>query len=274
MKLNNKEITDKLSKLHGVDVSCYDEGFLNRSIEKRMEVINCVSSEQYIQLLSDNNRMEADYLLKSMQICYSEFFRNSLTFATLEKIVIPALVFNSTKKREIRIWSAACAAGQEVYSLSILLYEFSNEHKRNFRIFATDYSENEIDKAVKAVYPLTSLGFLPLRYLNRWFIRKGSSYVAKDELKMNIDFSTFDLLNKELNCPPACIYGDFDLIFCANVLFYYKAEYRELILDKLTNSMTNSGLLICDEAERYILFQHNFEEVYPHSAIFRKKKNI
>ena len=274
MKLNNKEITDKLSKLYGVDVSCFDESFLNRSIEKRMEVINCVSREQYIQLLSDDNRIEAEDLQKSMQICYSEFFRNSLSFATLEKIVIPALVLNSAKKREIRIWSAACAAGQEVYSLSILFNEFSNVQKRNFRIFATDYSEKEIDKAIKAVYPASSVEFLPLRYLNRWFTRKGSSYVANDELKMNIDFSTFDLLNKELNCPPTCIYGDFDLIFCANVLFYYKPEYRRLILDKLSNSLSNNGLLICDEAERDILFQSNFEEVYPQSAIFRKKKYI
>ena len=274
MKLKNKEITDKLSKLYGVDVSCFDDSFLNRSIEKRMEVINCVSREQYVQLLSDDNRVEAEDLLKSMQISYSEFFRNSLSFATLEKIVIPALVLNSTKKREIRIWSAACAAGQEVYSLSILLHEFSNDKKRNFRIFATDYSETEIDKASKAVYPLSSLDYVALRHLNRWFTRKDNTFTVVDELKENIEFSTFDLLNKELNCPPTCIYGDFDLIFCANVLFYYKSEYRKLILKKLSNSLASNGLLICDEAERDILFQHNFEEVYPHSAIFRKKKYI
>ena len=236
-------------------------------------MLNGISHDEYTELLT-GSQIEAENLLKSMQISYSEFFRNSLTFATLEKIVIPTLILNSAKKREIRIWSAACAAGQEVYSLAILFNEFSNEKKRNFRIFATDYSEKEIDKAVKAIYPLTSLEFLPLRYLNRWFSRKGNSYEANDELKMNIDFSTFDLLNKELNCPTASIYGDFDLIFCANVLFYYKAEYRKLILEKLANTLSEGGLLICDEAERDILFQHNFEEVYPQSAIFSKKKYI
>ncbi|MFT3752653.1 MAG: CheR family methyltransferase [Paludibacter sp.] len=89
-------------------------------------------------------------------------------------------------------------------------------------------------------------------------------------MKKNIDFSVFDLFDTNFSCPPASIFGNFDFVFCANLLFYYSAECRAGIIEKVNNSLADNGLLVTSETEREMLIQAGFKEVYPQSAIFMK----
>ena len=92
----------------------------------------------------------------------------------------------------------------------------------------------------------------------------------------NFYLKAFDLIsfcimsfNTELSFPAASIFGDFDLIFCANVLFYYKPEFQSLIINKLKKGLSKEGYIITGEAERTIFLNNNFKEEFPHSAIFK-----
>lgn len=273
MNENDKIIAELIFRLHQIDISRYDATFLSNTIEKRMQETNCSSVQKYIYLL-ENNLKEANDFVDSIQVCYSKFFRNPLTFSVLEKIILPSLLAKS-KKNEIRIWSAACAAGQETYSLAILFNEYSSAEKINFRIFATDQSEKQIEIAQKGEYPMSALESMSVKRLNDWFNKQGSIYSVKPKLKEKSEFSTFDLFSEQFHSPPTSIFGDFDIVFCANLLFYYQQEYREIIVNKVNNSLAESGILITSETERDILIQWGFQELYPQSAIFRKKpKNV
>ena len=273
MKKNSVHITNLLWRLHNIDVSRFDVSFLTRSFNKRMTETHCNSVEEYYSLL-EQNKNEAEDFLHSLNISYSEFFRNSLTFSVLERIILPALIQKKkdTRHKEIRIWSAACASGQESYSLAMLLEELinSDSEKINYRIFATDQCESQVNDAWKGQYSADSLNNLNLKRVKQWFTKHGDIYTVKQELKKNIDFSVFDLLNEKLSSPPSSIFCDFDLVLCANLLFYYKPEFRKIILGKSTNSLANGGYLITGETERDILVRHNYHEVFPHSAIFQK----
>ncbi|MFZ4401754.1 MAG: CheR family methyltransferase [Bacteroidales bacterium] len=259
----------------GIDISRYEEMFLEKSINNRFLDKNCLSEDMYIELL-ENNDEEVDLFLGSLQNSHSEFFRNSLTFSVLEHILIPSIILKkkSTIRKEVRIWSAACAAGQEAYSLSIIFEEFNNckNERFKFRIFATDQSQVQLTEAQKGEYEFSSLNNVNLKRINQCFDKNGKSYKIKPELKKNIDFSVFDLLNEHLSSPPRSIFGDFDIVFCANLLFYYKPQYRRIIMDKVENCMAEDGLLITGETEREIFLNNNFREVYPYSAIFQKIK--
>lgn len=276
MKDNNKTIPEMFYRLQGLDISKFDETFLKKSIKKRITETNCDSEEAYCALLGEQNNSEVEHFLASLFISYSEFFRDPLTFAVLERILLPSIVLKKANahRKEIRIWSAACASGQETYSLAMLMKEFRNVdgEEINFRIFATDYSVEQVNEAQRGQYSVQALNNLSQKWVNKWFTKEGNSYIVKDELKENIDFSTFDLFNEEHNSPPTSIFGDFDLVVCANLLFYYKPEYRKKILKKVTHNMANGAYLITGEAERNILLQHSFEEVFPQSAIFRENK--
>lgn len=273
MKKALQPVAELVLKSQGIDISMYEESFLEKSIQKRIIETTCDSEESYCNYINDN-LLEGENFLNCLHVSYSEFFRNPLTFSVLEQIILPSIVLNNAKsgKKEIRIWSAACASGQETYSLAMLLNELkdSNGEKINYRIFATDQSEEQVKLAKAGVYASFELENLKLKKLNRWFDKTHDSYVIKEELKQNIEFSVFDLFNDQHNCPPSSIFGDFDIVICANLLFYYKPEFRNKIINKTRGSLTVDGYLITGETERSIVLASDFHEVYPFSAIYRK----
>jgi chemotaxis protein methyltransferase CheR len=275
MKKNKLQMINKLNYLCGKDISKYDTSFLEKTIHHRIAITKCLSVEDYSNFL-EQNKEEVTVFLNSLHNSYSKFFRNTFTFSVLEQLVFPNLIYNhnkGNKRKEIRIWSSACASGQEAYSLAIVLEELKNGDNKKFSycIFATDLSELQIKKAKTGKFTKEELGNMNLKYLKKWFIKKDETYVVKPALKKNIYFSTFDLFNEQLNSPPKSIFGGFDLIFNANLLFYYNKKHQKIILKKVANNLVKGGFVITGEVEREILIKHNYKEVFPQTAIFRKE---
>lgn len=272
MKNELKEISLLLFEMYGADVSRYDDTFLEMSLSKRLSVAGCYSLMDYRHHLGEKPN-EATSFVDSLNISFSEFFRNTLTFAYLEQIILPVLVERKKKEldKEIRIWSAACAAGQEAYSIAMLWDELLATTKETLacRIFATDSNAQEIAIAQKGLYQEASLQKVSLGRVKTYFSRKNDIFTLVPEIKKQVDFSLFNLLDKELMSPQASIYGEFDLILCCNLLFYYKPEYRKLILDKISNNLAPDGYLITGETEREIVRDANYQEVFVNSAIFK-----
>ena len=261
--------------MHGshVDISRYDETFFVKTLHRRMKETLCQAFGDYF-LLIDKSLDEASRFIESFQISYSEFFRNLLTYSVLERIVLPLIVQKQkdSNKSEVRIWSCACAAGQEPYSLAILMEEIQERRQEalKYRIFATDQSQLQVHEAHEGKYMASDLDNVTLKRVSRWFDKHGNTYMVKKELKNNIDFSVFDLFNEQYSSPPASIFGDFDLVVCANLLFYYKNEEREKIIEKVSNGLHKDGFLITGETEREILIRFGYKEVYPQSGVFRR----
>jgi chemotaxis protein methyltransferase CheR len=272
MKERNHTISELILHTQGTDLSKYEETFLNKTVQKRMKEIFFQSENAYYTYL-EQSQLESEIFLRSLQISYTEFFRNTLTFSVLEKILIPTIVMRKakSKRNEIRIWSAACAAGQESYSLAMLFQEYSTCHseKINFRIFATDQSETQIEESQSGEYPESALNSLNLKRVKQWFTKQGELYLVKPDIREHIEFSVFDLLSDQFSCPPTSIFGDFDLIVCANMLFYYNPEYQQKIIQKAINCLSPKGYLITGETERDILIKSGLQEVYPQSGIFQ-----
>lgn len=267
----NNHISGLLLQNLGIDVNKFDANFLTRTLQKRMSLNGCNNIEEYSSILEKD--IKESYVLKeSLQNGYSEFFRNSLTYAVLENIVLPSIIMQMKKnnRKEIRIWSAACASGHEAYSLAILMEEIKEVvgDKIKYRIFATDQDKSKINDAIKGQYSSSAVNNISGKILEKWFLKNGN-FSVKPELKDHIDFSVFDLLSENFSCPPASIFGDFDIVLCANLLFYYKDEYRKLIVKKTSGSLSDKGYLVVGETERDILRKSGFKEIVPQSAIFK-----
>lgn len=271
-----KEVIDIIELLKdstGVDISCFDDSFLLKSIEKRLIVKAIPSLDDYFHYLKIHQK-EAVSFLDSLHISFSEFFRNPLTFAYLEQFILPQLLAGKRKKadKEIRIWSAACASGQESYSLAILFDELreNSSEKLDFRIFATDNNHLELSKAQEGTFSAYTLSKVTLKRLNTYFVQQEDHYTVSASLKNQVDFSYFDLLKDQRTCPAPSIYGNFDLVMCSNLLFYYKPACRRRILEKIGHTLAPGGYLVTGETEREILMKYNYQEVFENSAIFRK----
>ncbi|MDP3435840.1 MAG: protein-glutamate O-methyltransferase CheR [Bacteroidales bacterium] len=269
------EVVSYVLRESGDDISKYDNSFLLKSLEKRITAKGVHSKEEYLSLLI-SSKEECLALNESLSICYSEFFRNSLTFAYLEKLILPSL-FSSKyklKQKEVRIWSAACASGQEAYSLAILCEELieTSTSPLSYRIIATDIDPEQVEKAEKGVYSTDLVGNVNLKRLHNYFVKHGSNYIISKQIKNRVFVSQFDLLSKDAYCPPSSIFGDFDIVFCCNLLFYFKPFYRKSILKKITKCISADAYLVTGETERAFMLEFGFTEVFPNSAIFQMTK--
>ena len=260
----------------GDEFSIYDPIFLGKAVSSRIEAVKAKSPKEYWVNLTDNPE-EKRNLLASLRVGFSVFFRNPLTFAVLEQLVLPSLIEHAKRPEfgEIRIWSAACSAGQEAYSTAILLDEAEKDHGRSipFRIFATDISEADLEEASRGIYDVQSIQNVSLRHIQNYFSRQGHIYTIAPRLKDRLDFSVYDLMDGNSACPPVSIYGDFHLIFCSNLLFYYSDEARRFMLDKVWNCLAPGGYLITGEVERAIAEQRDgLHSIAPPAAVFQKTR--
>lgn len=273
MKNEIRDITKLVLRTKGTDISIYEETFLTRSLEKRLVDTNSCSYSSYLEYMK-TNESEIEILIDSLHVTFSAFFRNPLTFSTLEQNILPILIEKKKNRQEneIRVWSAACASGQEAYSIAILIEEAIEDLKVNFssRVFATDISQAALSDALEGVYQTTAMNDVTLKRVQKYFVQKGKDYIIKSRFRDYIDFSVFDLHTNNGDSPPTSIYGNFDLIFCSNVLFYYKPVYQTQIIHKLSKSLACGGYLITSETERDIMKDNNYREVYINSGIFQK----
>ncbi len=245
-----------MNKKYALDLSVFDQTFLEKVLLSRMILTSCKTIENYFDLLTNMPEETTDFI-QQLSNSYSEFFRNPLVFSILEQHIIPKIFDSNTKagSGEIRIWSAGCASGQEPYSLAIIFDDFkvNRQQEMNYRIFATDSSESELGEAKKGVYDFRSIRNTRLELAEKYFRRVGDSFSIDSKIKSQVDFSCHDLLDLGSVAPPSSIYGDFDLIMCSNVLIYYQPEYRQVILQKFHRSLKKGGFFVTGEAEASIV---------------------
>lgn len=259
-----------------IDISRYDPSFVSQIIKNRQLELKLRDYYHYIDcFLNDEN--EREIFENMLQISYSIFFRNILTYSTLEQIVIPKLLIKKASKSNanVRIWSAACAAGQEPYSLAIVLENCLSKNFKldNYHIFATDIDPKQIEIAKRGVYNEENMKNVTLHDIQKWFYKSNNNYLIDTYLKQKVSFSVFDLMDQKLSSPPDSIFGDFDIIMCANIMFYFNEESRKLIFNKLIASALQNTYFITGEVEREYFISRQFVELYPQSAIFQLPYN-
>jgi chemotaxis methyl-accepting protein methylase len=261
-----------LRQFHGLDISSYAESFLARSFERRWQTLPAMTATGYLKLLG-RDRGESETFVQLLQIHHSQFFRDPLAYSLLEHRLLPDLAREkeSSDYPEIRVWSAGCAAGEEAYSIAILLSELCDRRELplRFRLFATDSSAEQLGLACFGSYAASALTNVNLRHLERWFSRHDAGYVVVPELRERVDFSLHGLLDEHSVSPSASIFGGFDLILCCNILFYYRPESQMRILDRLRRCLATGGYLVTGEAEREIVQAAGFQPLALPAAIYQ-----
>lgn len=200
--------------------------------------------ELYRQLDAQPARIQE--LLDFLTINTSEFFRNPARFAELKQKILPALL---SSRSTVRIWSAGCATGAEVYSLVILLANLNKLHQ--CQLLATDIDSRAIEQARQAEFPPEQLHNVPLADLNYYFepLHDGRKrYRFKPQWRQHVTFAQRDLLNSD--------YGlGFDLIVCRNVMIYFNRESKYQVYRKFNQALKENGVLFVGGAEQLLDIQ-------------------
>lgn len=176
-------------------------------------------------------------------LCRSEtrFFRDRETFAQLRDQVLPAL---SQRRREtpIRIWSAACATGQEVYSMAIAAAEAPGlVPGARFEFFGSDLSERSLEKAQAGIYTQFEVQRgLPIRLLIKYFENQDDTWAISPRIRQMVRWKRINLL-ADLSAM-----GRFDVILLRNVLGGMEASLRGKVARALAALLPEDGVLVLD----------------------------
>jgi len=257
----------------GKDLSCYSESFLVNTLSQRIAETSTDNIRSYLEFIM-HNPDETEILLKSLNNSFSQFFRNQIDFCIIEKFILPGLF--SGRNSTLRIWSAACAEGQEPYSVAMIVCDLIRKqfHGSRTRIIATDISEDALAKALTGKYAPEAVQNVKLLYVNDFFETKGQVYHIDEQIKGMVEFINYDLLDTNTTSPPIGIFSEYDIIICCNLLIYYRPRVQKLILKKLYAALGTGCFLIVDESEKSIVSSFGgFRRYDSLGNIFVKSRN-
>ena len=272
MEINSQQIEDIMEAIElqvGLDLRGHHRAILERNISSHIDERH-LDVEAYISLCRADADECAD-LAKSIFVNHSSFFRNPVVYEILAQSVIPQL---TNEKKEVRIWSAGCASGEEAYSIAILIQEeLKSPKKRGCLpiIFATDIDKDSLKSAKKAFYRKERLKDTKLRFVESCFSSTDAGFHLCSDLKKMVNFSVDDLQSQEQKVPAESIYGSFDLILCRNVLIYFTPSKKKQILQKLYNALTKGGYLVLGDSEDLSSdIKARFKQISARNRIYQK----
>ena len=240
-------LLEKVYREGGYDFRDYRHGTVIRRLEKRLHATETRTYRDYIHFL-DTHPEEYEKFAECITIKVSGFFRNSYASQQVARMVLPDLVSQKKKRQDqsLSIWSAACARGEEPYSIAILFAEFFGHQRQGFNIsiYGTDISRQALKEARTGIYSPKDVEGLSDTILENYFNRTDGRYEVIADIKQMLHFSYFDLTS--ITRPP---FMNLDLIFCCNVLIYLQKQLQKRVLDMLYHSLHSQGYLILGEAE-------------------------
>ncbi|OYW19160.1 MAG: chemotaxis protein CheR [Planctomycetales bacterium 12-60-4] len=185
------------------------------------------------------------------------FFRDKTPFDELRDQLLPKLLESRQTIRRLRIWSAAASTGQEAYSLAMLLRDgFPQLDNWSIEIVGTDLSKAALARAEAGVYSQFEVQRgLPIQLLVKHFVQDAGGWKIKDELRRWVRFRPMNLMDSFHQL------GQFDVIFCRNVLIYFENPVKKEILERMATILRPDGHLILGAAETVLGVTEKFDRL-------------
>ena len=231
-----KSLIHLVKKVHGFDFGDYTMASLKRRISRIIELQKLSYFDLTNHLVNDTEYF--DHFLAEVTVNITEMFRDPLFFKSVKENVIPYL----RSYQHIKVWSAGCSTGEELYSLAILFTE-EDLYKRSF-FYGTDVNHEVLMQAKEGIYDLQKMkqysenyiGFSNTSSLSNYYTAKYDAVSISRKLKKNVLFSMHNLVS---DGP----FNEFQLITCRNVLIYFNTELQAKVINLFYNSLANFGFL-------------------------------
>ncbi len=199
---------------------------------------------------------------------HTAFYREEAHFKLMLDRVLPDLTRRKAAAgdRDIRIWCAACATGEEAYTILFTLFKYLHFDYRNWRagVLATDISATALDTAKRGVYDRQRLEPVPKDIMSLCFNQvDADSFEVKPEMRKEVTFRRLNLINDFYP-----FRQPFDMIFCRNVMIYFSRGVRQRLLDRLRDWLVPGGCLFIGHSESLVGRHEGLEYLAP--AVYTK----
>ncbi len=266
---SHKQIIKKfILKNYGINVSDDRLKFLDSDFVSLIKKHHLKHASKLIEKIREEDPEIVSDLLDIITINETLFMRDIKFFQLIQKTLLKDILDRKAyNNNTIKIWSAACATGQEAYSLAIsLLEERVLLEGYKIEIIATDISRNAISVAKRGIYNQFEVQRgLPATMLIKYFEKISEfDWKVKESVKELIHFSTSNLIEDNYT------ETGFDIILCRNVLIYFNEDTKKHIFLKMHNSLEKSGYFLLGSAETQNLDKNLFIQDDEHRSLFKK----
>jgi chemotaxis protein methyltransferase CheR len=262
-------LLEDVQTLYGYDFSDYTKASLFRRINRLISLDSFPSFAEFRYKV----RTDAGYLkrfVEEITVNVTEMFRDPGFYAALRAQVLPIIA----SRPFIRIWHAGCSTGEEVYSMAILLQEAGLLHKS--LLYATDINPDVIERARKAIFPLSRLKEYSENYIaaggradfSQYYTAKYDRVLFQEKLREQMIFATHNLVSDRS-------FNEFQLILCRNVLIYFDKELQNKVFHLFDASLEPLGFLALGAKEtiRFSGLGNAYKQIGK-EKIWRKSKQV
>lgn len=204
-------------------------------------------------------------IAEAMNTHESLFFRDRAPFDLFKSTILPELLKRRAAKRHIRVWCTACSRGQEPYSLAMLVNGAAAKLGGwTVEIVATDISHSILARAEEGLFSQFEIQRgLPVDLLVKHFSQEGDEWRLDDDIRKMVGFRPFNLLHDHYPL------GQFDLVFCRNVLIYFDLETKSRVLGAISTVLNKDGVLFLGSAESTIGLTEDFWPVQAGQGVYK-----
>ncbi len=261
------ELSRYITSRYGIKLAPVKKVMLQTRLRKRLTLLGLETYGEYMKYLL-NNEKENEFLIIEVSTNKTDMFRENDHFTFLANKYLPEFIKNNLVNRKLKIWSAGCSSGEEVYTLAITIEEFIRTNKAfNYSIFGSDISTKVIKEANSGIYKELNVKDIPYEIKKRYYLKskdKADPEVrVKAEIRNKVGFTLMNLMDKEYKTPEI-----YDIIFCRNVLIYFDKELQEKVISRLLTRLRKGGLLFIGHSES--LLGMNLPVALINPTIYRK----
>lgn len=208
-------------------------------------------TEYYDYIIKTGDEHEISLMLNAVSTNETYFFRNIKHYEALVEHIIPDLLDKG--QAPLRIWSAGCSSGEEIYTLAMLLDEKGLLRNDVAIMKASDLNTEVLKEASLGIYPEKRLRAAPERYKMRYFEKlRNSSYKLQQKIRDFVDFDRINLLKTPFT-------ARYEIILCRNVMIYFSREDQEKLVRKFYEVLEPGGYFIIGHSESLFFIKNDFE---------------
>lgn len=263
-----RRISAYMKQNYGIDLS-QKKIIINGRLENYIKKGGWSNFNEFMNAVEhDKTGTQEKMLVNLLTTNHTYFMREFEHFDYMKNVVLPWLKMKEAKSKDLRVWCGAASSGEEPYMIAMVLSDFFGLERNQWdtKVLATDISTRVLQLASAGVYNAEQLKNLPEHWKRHFFkpVAGGTQYMVKDELKREVLFRQFNLMD------PFPFRKKMHIVFLRNVMIYFDDNTKKGLIQKVYDNLEPGGYLFIGTTETLDRGSTPFQIIKP--SIFRKKE--
>ncbi|MDA1192167.1 MAG: tetratricopeptide repeat protein [Candidatus Poribacteria bacterium] len=259
----------------GLRIGKKEDTTLRRTIHERVSVTGLVEAANYLDFLSKEtpaSELEWETLAGRLTINETYFFRDARQFDVFRTILVPQRIRERQREKTLRIWSAGCSTGEELYSIAILLdLHIPELADWNVTLLGTDVNPENVRRARDGRYREWSFRGVDARVREQYFQGDGKEWRVIDRIRKRVRFEVSNLVADAIPDPLNEIHS-MDVILCRNVFIYFDSATVRTVAERMIRTLMPGGYLVTGHAELYAQLLDGIDTIHhPGSLVYQRE---